>query len=299
MIQGYEAMTVVDKALAQFLARLDRSTCVSCYLTGSYADEYYVPYISDLDLTLILRQSHLSETKNHLMAIAGLIGGETGVDFDVSFIGVSLDEAKNERQLLTTGIGFREAVLSAKIAGRFVWGEDLLQEMPLPNKAKYIEDTEKIPFEFSNRIRGYKGLTYPLDYPNAGDQFLGFLRRNEDGSLSTKPLISLYTWIGTATAAKNAGIFVGNKRQCISGLKQVDKIMGEELETVFRLCRNEWGYKVPSSKEGVDRLKNLCAQALVWENCYAQTFFPHLFPSRPCEPREFHNETFPPEASCR
>jgi hypothetical protein len=259
----------------------DTNEFAACYLTGSYAQGYAVsPDVSDIDFTLISCQNLPRETKEKLDILIEETKAELGVDLDISVIEQSSDAPSNEDHVKFSylGIAFREAAMSAKLSGKLIWGEDILASLPLPSPEEYLKATAEIPFEFSNRIRGYNGLDYPLTYPNEADEFLGYLRFDEDtGDLSTKPLISLLTWLGTATAAQlSPEKMIGNKDQCVKTLSQLAPQKGGELSYIFDKCRREWGYKVPQTQQDKQKLREICMKALEWENEYRNQFFPHM-----------------------
>lgn len=265
------------KALSKLVEELERRGIFrSCYLTGSYANGYAVPEASDIDVTIVSSSAMGRAENAWLDDIIHQIDGAFSVSLDVSLINSVSSGEKTGSKLSFLGIAFREAALSAKLAGHLIWGEDVLAQIPMPSTEEYIAQTEKIPFEFSNRVRGYKGLVFPLSYPDPEDHFLGYVNKNDQGEPSTKQLISLLTWIGTATVARLNGEKVGNKKQCVDALTRANPVQGQELSEIFDLCRGAWRYRLPTSHNSQDKLKIICEKALSWENRYREKFFPEL-----------------------
>lgn len=283
-----DQQTQALNALLSIISQSDEF--LSCYLTGSYAEGYAVsPDVSDIDLTIVSQGALTEDMQRRFDRLVAQTLAETGVDLDISVIeAASETPAQGNVKLSYLGIAFREAALSAKLSGKLIWGEDILAQVPLPSAEEYLRETKEIPFEFSNRIRGYKGLEFPLSYPDENDDFYGYLRMdetpagaqpNEDkfASASTKPLISLMTWLGTATAAQiDSTTMVGNKNQCIKALSNAAPDKGEELSYIFDKCRRQWGYKVPEQHADRQELRRICRRALDWENDYRNQFFPSM-----------------------
>lgn len=271
MKKPYTMNEQVQAALEDFIRGLRVLEKYSaCYLTGSYYGGYAVEGASDIDLTLISDGVMSKSNKAELQELINQINHTYSIDLDVSVI--AQRNTSPDTNLMFLGISFREAALSAKLAGGLIWGEDVLSQLSMPSNKEYVENTKRIPFEFSNRIRNYTGLTFPLVYPNSGDKYFGY-PKSDNGVISTKQLISLMTWIGTATVANLSDIKVGNKKQCIDALKQIDFEMGEELVHTFDLCRRQWNYKEPQTPEEQKELRKICGRALDWENQYYNRFF--------------------------
>lgn len=265
----------IQEAVADFIEGVVKSDNFSaCYLTGSYAERYAVTKVSDIDITLV-SESPLDERQiKNLESLIQYVDHAHGVNLDVSSVTVAAELYQGQSTFL--GIAFREAVISAKLAGHLIWGRDVFARISMPSKDEYVAVTKKIPFEFSNRIRGYSNNLFPLGYPNERDQYFGYLGKHMDGNASTKPLISLMTWLGTGTVALVSGTPVGNKKQCVDALKEIDFRKGAELARLFDLCRREWKYRLPVSPHDQQDLRDICARALVWENEYHDKFFPEM-----------------------
>ena len=265
----------IQEAVNYFVDGIRKSGNFSaCYLTGSYAERYAVTKVSDIDITVV-SESPLDEIqRQNLESLIQNVDHTHGVNLDVSPVVVAGELYQGQSTFL--GIAFREAVISAKLAGHLIWGRDVFARIPMPSKDEYVDATRKIPFEFPNRIRGYSNSPFPLGFPNEHDQYFGYLGKHVDGNASTKPLISLMTWIGTGTVALISGTPVGNKKQCVDALKEIDLGKGVELARLFDLCRREWKYRLPASPNDQQDLRDICARALVWENEYHDKFFPDM-----------------------
>jgi hypothetical protein len=240
----------------------------SLYLTGSFCSDYFIPDVSDLDLTLVTTEKFSETDSDRLNQVVKKLQDKYGIDLDISI--VPLSEASNEKYS-RAGILYREAIVSVQLAGNCVWGSDVLRSSFSIKIEDYIEATKLTPFEFSRRIRNGEDLHYPLSFPDEKDEFYGYVGRVKN-TLPLKPLVSLYSWIGTATVALETNQTVGNKKICIDSLKECDPHKGAELERMFFLCRESWAYKEPQAPYERQLLKSICRQALCWENDYFSLF---------------------------
>ena len=258
----------IGPALEEFTSGIKSLECfLSCYLTGSYYEGAAVKGASDIDITLVSGSPLGDDKQLKFNALTDHINQTYSVNLDISFVTIK------DGQFSGSGITFREAAINAKIAGCLIWGSDTLSQLPVPSHNKYLESTRKIPFEFSNRVRDYSGLRFPLTYPDPKDRYYGYVKEI-DGAQSTQVLMSLVLWLSTGVIAHISDIQIGNKKQCVDAMMKVDPERGKKLLVIFNSCRQEWKYLEPKTPEDQEKLRSFCAQALIWENEYYNRFFP-------------------------
>lgn len=263
----------VANAIRNLINIFDKfSAIASCYLTGSYADSYAIDNLSDIDLTIFVNSNFSENDKTIFYSMIHRLNIEYKVIFDITLI---KKNSKLVAQVNGNEVSFREGMISALLAGKLLWGTDIFINKRI-SKTQYLRATELMPFEFSNRVRGYSNEKYPLSYPNENDFYYGYVNAGANGEISTKLLISLITWIGTATLVKLTGEKVGNKHQCIDLLKVANPIKGDRLSYVFDLCRNKWRYSIPTSDDERMVLREICAETLILENGYRDDFFKNV-----------------------
>ena len=115
-------------------------------------------------------------------------------------------------------------------------------------------------------------LRYPLAYPDANDEFYGYLRRPlrlPDGRevMCTRDLLRATGWAATALLALRAGVYVAAKRDCQNLYRQY---IGDEwadlLTELYASCAQRWRYRIPEEPEEREQLRSLCAATLAFEN---------------------------------
>lgn len=229
----------------------------SCYLSGSYANEYNIDGVSDIDV-LILCENSLDLS----FAQATFRKNYPNIDFDLNQLLVS-DLFDNDNNLV------REFALSSKLCGFCFYGEDLLKNMELPSLDEYKLNTIQQTIHMIENARYGEVNISSLMYPNVNDEFYGYLLvRN--GVISTKQIISIYTWIGTSYLALQ-GVYCGCKNDCIN---QCNKLLNNDfsnlLNDVYENCRGKWGYVLPHNDEDIEKIKYYCKELLNQERNFAK-----------------------------
>ncbi len=232
----------------------------SCYLTGSYANHYSIES-SDIDLTVIYNENMNALDLKRLF------------EYHIPEIDLTLlanNQITNQNDPSSYDV-YREGVLSAKLAGKLIFGKDLLKDLPVPTLDDYIKLTSRMPLYFSGKVRNtvLQSEIKHLSYPDEKDEYKGYLYSAKGiSNLSTKLLISTYTWIATSALALRYGKFACNKRQSIDLFKKHDPEKGRYLDYVFTTCRNLWYYRIPTSHKDKLLLQSFCRNLLDWENTY-------------------------------
>lgn len=257
----------ISKLLSSFDVAAKQSKCriISVYISGSYANDYSLNGISDLDLLLLVD----NPPKDFLDKVLEAAGPQD-VELDLCILAVSdLYEHPDS-------IAVRESVLSSKLCGLLIYGEDLLKDWQIPPMEEYTQRTVEMVFMFIRRAHGDDCDMMQLQYPDASDPYMGYsVMRN--GKPSTKQLISLYTWIATARLADRNGIYCGCKKQCINqSLQHLDADFSEVLGEVYANCREKWGYKIPDNPQEQIVLAKYCKALLKYEQDFANQYYDRI-----------------------
>ena len=215
----------------------------SYYLIGSYADGTAIPKISDIDGFVIFKNDFLGEVeKERASRLCADCGSLTEPDFDV----IPIPEAGLKR------LGH----VNMKLSSTLIYGEDIRDQIPLPEVDLYGHVLLFETYRFLSRVRGNPPfLTYPLDYPDPGADYYGYERRMAhaaDGSVqpSTKALINCVGKPALAIVTVEAKVLVRNKTECLIQYKNhVDDEWSSLLEDVYTQCRERWHYRIPETQD--------------------------------------------------
>jgi predicted nucleotidyltransferase len=221
------------------------------YLTGSYSDGTALP-TSDIDLSILFRGGFTHEREE--------AAADELADHCAQISPVELDLVP-----LAEEIPFPLRAASIKLASQLIYGEDVRERMLLPPPADYVRQAMELTARLLRRLHGTgDGLPFPLDYPDPDGPFYGYDR--SDGA-ALKDLVTTIGLAATAILAFKAGHYAGGKRDCLRLYRAcIDDQWTGYLEEVYERCRNQWGYRVPGDREDRQRLRQLCGQALSFEN---------------------------------
>jgi hypothetical protein len=161
-----------------------------------------------------------------------------------------------------------------RLGGRSVWGEDRLSALPLMPIERWTRERMHAAYWLIVNLFGRAvPVSWPLAYPDAGDEFCGYTRRvvrlPDDGTEapSTRDLIRVTGWAATALVAYKGHAYVARKRECPAAYAQH---VGDEFaalhDDIYRWCRQEWGYLIPADAAGRERLRGICTRTLAFEN---------------------------------
>ena len=114
----------IDAIVERFTEVAEQNKCeiVSIYLSGSYANHYFLEGVSDLDILLLV-----SDASDDLIERLLNAAGEQDVELDLCV----LDKSQIYRN--PKSIQVRESVMSSKLCGQLVYGDDLLCNWALPS----------------------------------------------------------------------------------------------------------------------------------------------------------------------
>jgi hypothetical protein len=94
---------------------------------------------------------------------------------------------------------------------------------------------------------------------------------------STRNLIRVTGWIATALLAWHAGVYVARKSECHHAYR---RHVGDEwapfIEAIYRLCRVEWGYLIPTDEAERGNLRGLCERTVQFENHFLAIYRDYL-----------------------
>lgn len=243
---------------------------ISVYLMGSYIDGTQVES-SDLDFAVIYDKADPERIK----AIKAFFDTYSRDYFkkEIDLYIISLDQIKHlEKDSLLT----REGILNVKIASELVYGEDIRDQITIPDIGAYVDITVNTPFYFMQKVRGVSSMPeVGLVYPREQDYYYGYLDHSHltHLGLETKPVLTLIGWICTSKIALQSGQLVGKKSDVC---KLYETHVGDEwtafVDEAYRLIREELAYKLPETEEQKRALRDLCKSLLAFEKAYIQEY---------------------------
>jgi Nucleotidyltransferase domain len=230
------------------------------YLLGSYANGTAIE-TSDLDVSVVFKNAFVSEDEKAAARILAE-GSAAPISFDI--------EITDEQALLET------ADPMFKLGSRVVQGEDIRERIPLMPMTVWTRDRMHTSYWrlvklFERRVP----IKLTLDYPDPHDEFYGYVRKPltlEDGRsvLVTRDLLRGVSWMATALVALKAKEYVIHKSDFYSTYqKYVGDEWGPFLQNLYELCKVQWRYLVPDTKED---LRDLCREVLAFENHFLSLY---------------------------
>jgi len=213
------------------------------YVAGSYANSSQAS-TSDLDLHPLFRDSIEGEERGRAREIGWLC--ELICPFE---LGVAPKYDVNP-------LGYNGLF---KLATRCIYGEDKSGSWQLPEIERYID----MAF-YVGPLQNLRGgwVTYPAKYPNPESEFYGYDCR-EVISLSgdveprgLKDLVGVVYAVLIPLIARETSNYVASKHQAFT--THGDVVGGRWtslVEDVWRLCRQEWAYRVPEDEQSRRKLK--------------------------------------------
>jgi predicted nucleotidyltransferase len=240
----------------------------ACYLAGSYADGSAVP-LSDIDIRLVFKGGFQDEEE---MVRVRCVRDDCRL---LSPIDIDLPPLSEER-LMHDDNWVHEAI-GIKLAGVLLYGEDIRASLHLPGFEVYTRKITAAPIHFLARFHGGPPLTFPLTYPDSGGAFYGYDELDSSGERSTKMLVHIAGFTASCILALRAGLMVMKKSDWLAAYT---KSIGDEwttfLETLYTKCKLAWGYRIPDGQSDRQILRDLCRQALIFENHYLTIYREYL-----------------------
>lgn len=233
------------------------------YLSGSALNGTMVKH-SDLDVIAVFRGEFADGEADKLRMVRRDLTALSEVRYDIV--------PRCEAQLK------REGVTGLKLATAFLYGDDLRDEIPLEPVAKFRHDVLHGFVYYARELRGHiDQLKYPLTCPDAADFYYGYTTfGNWDGTAytaGTRIIINCITLGATARVLQETG------ERCTSKLEAVQRYQetiggrwGEWLVEVFKLCKLEWEYDLPTTTAAQKKLQTLLGQMADYENAVLEAF---------------------------
>lgn len=250
----------IDKALTGLIGIYETAFPArirAYYLTGSFADGSATPD-SDIDLNAIFAGTLPADEAARFRQLTRFCEQLAAVQLDCS----PLDEATLQR-----------GVKASLKSGLLLYGEAILDAFPLEPLEEHIQRCMFLAFRYMFVLRGQAdNLRFPLDYPDPAGPFYGYERyasylgENTFGP-GLRIIISAVTMMTTTLLAMQTGEQVGSKQASIERYRQ--QIGGEWAElaaALYRACKTDWRYQIPEAEHEQQRLRDLCAQLLAFEN---------------------------------
>jgi hypothetical protein len=175
--------------------------------------------------------------------------------------------------------------LQLKLASRPAYGQDIRPQLPDLQADAYVRAVVDAPYfnyTYPPQRRSSPHLTYPLGHIDPEGAFYGFdqwLIPGPDGVdiPSTKLLVATVGWTATALIALATGRYVRDKSACVDLYQHhVADQWTELVVRVHELCRNQWHYRIPTGEGDRHRLRELCEQALAFQNHFLGRYRSYL-----------------------
>ena len=239
------------------------------YLHGSFVDNTGIE-TSDIDLFLVPKGSFTREERakmQHIMQYGALLS-----PYMVELM--AIDEAS----LLAEG-HFR-----MKSASRFLRGDDLRASIPEQTLDQYLRMYARFPFIYIiQMLRESKSpqAVSALSYPQATGAFYGYdqhlLPPGNEKKHNIKKLVTAVCWAATVLVAWDTGRTVEGKCASVQMYKEyVHDQWTSFIEEMYERGNRQWHYLVPQEPAERQRLRELCAQTLAFEQYYLSRYKQYL-----------------------
>lgn len=246
--------TQADQILQAFVGIFEtvfRNRIRGYYIEGSYADQTALP-TSDIDLVILFKDSFIDRSERKQAEIIG--------EYFASAVQLELDIELLDEQEIANGVP-----PSLKIGSSVVYGEPIAEDLPLIS----VEDwgRERMHAAYWLIIKVFCRpipVNHPLGFPNPKANFYGYTERIiklPDGREvnSTRDLIRVIGWAGTALLALKSKQIVSRKKEChLLHRRFINDEWSSLLESIYRKCREEWEYTIPVEQRDQEELSMLC-----------------------------------------
>jgi hypothetical protein len=238
------------------------------YLTGSYHDRSAIA-ASDIDLIVIAKDNLSEANRQQLRQMDDWCELLTSVPLDIGFF----DEQEIHHQCPT----------NLKLSSLFIYGQDIRDNVALPEHAAYLRECMHRAFHRLLWIRQHPAsLSYPLTYPDPSGEFYGYdiQKTDELGHLeqpTTERLIGNLLWMATAQLASNTSLYFSSKQEVIRAHQTIFADAWSNLiENAYQQCRSQWGYRLPEEQTQRAELRKMCTQVLDFENVFLRQYHSFL-----------------------
>jgi hypothetical protein len=261
-----------DRALAGVVQMFESAfpgRIVGYYIHGSGADHTAVS-ASDLDLDIVVRGGFTdSGERDALLDLARRVAGRSRIELDLDIT----DEA-------TLELG---ADPNIKLGSRLLFGQDIRPDVPLISVEQWGRERMHAGyFLLMTVFKRQPPARLPLGFPNHEDEFFGYTNRSildeqRHPVPSTRNLVRVTGWLGTALLAHEAGHYVVSKSECHRLYRQhVNDEWATLLDELYTVCRGAWSYRLPTDSSGRRQLRAMCERTLAFENHFLARYRPFL-----------------------
>lgn len=234
------------------------------YIEGSQADQTGLA-TSDIDINIVFKHTFADDERQTALDLAEYCNSLSTMELDVDI----LDE-----QQAAKGVG-----PALKLGSTFIYGEDTRDQFSLIPIEAWARERTNIAYWLMIKVFGRPPLVVlPLNYPDPEAEFYGYTRRKvrlADGSEvdSTRDLIRVVGWIGTALVALTSGHYVAGKRDCHRLYREhIGDEWADLLEDIYHKCRGDWHYVIPQSTAERAELQEICRRTLAFENHFLSIY---------------------------
>jgi hypothetical protein len=257
----------VDRILCQLVARFEEQfpqRVRGYYLLGSYADQSAAGPLSDIDLFILFKAHFINpEEQETARSLIERCARESPIRLDAN--------ATCEGELSQLHAVIQVAI---KAGSLLVYGEDSRPTMPLPPIEKYAQDVAGGALFFIGKVlRNTETIVLPVTYPDPKGEFYGYVQKRIDSwypvtvPAGTKELVACMSRIATAMIALQAKVYVTGKAESIRLYRlHIGDQWADFLETLYNQAKQQWRYLVPEDQAARASLRQLCTQALAFEN---------------------------------
>jgi len=253
---------IVDQTLQELIALYERvfpGRVWGYFLEGSQADQTALA-TSDVDLIFVFKDSFADDIeKEWAETIGDQFNATVQPEIDIGFV--------EESQIACA------VPPSLKLGSTLLYGEPIPDGWPLVSVAEWGRERMHASYWLMTKVFGRPDfVSLPRDYPKPEADFYGYTERTvrlPEGSevASTRDLIRVMGWAGTALVARLGGQIVARKQECHLLYRQtVGDGWSSFFESLYTQCREEWNYRIPTAPDARAELTQICQQALAFEN---------------------------------
>jgi predicted nucleotidyltransferase len=258
----------VDQALRQCVELIEQALpgrVRGYYLVGSYAYGEALP-ASDIDMIVLLEGELAQADCDRFAAVREQCRQKSQPPLDLTL-------ASEAKLLRVGGVWFQTASV-------FLYGEDVRPRIPRKPVANHIRDLMHAVLPLFARVRGGRlPMTFPLDYPDPAGPLYGYdshYRESSQPHLAvTKDLVTNVLAAANALTLRAARQYVGSGKKSDIPSQYAIWVGGESaalVDEIFTCCRVRWGYRAPEARAERERLRDLCRDALRFENMFLECY---------------------------
>jgi hypothetical protein len=166
-----------------------------------------------------------------------------------------------------------------KKGGQLLFGNDLRDNLPLPDPDTYLAALTGRAYAFTGWFRPDINFESPLSYPDSNSEFFGYEYKRIAGwyppeiEYGTKELVAEVGWITSAIIGIKLGCIVGLKEEAVNTyVNQIGGDYADLIWNIYQKCKLEWGYLIPTVPQDRALLRHLCTQMPDFENYFLRIY---------------------------